>query len=317
MNSSSESVFGRTRRFAAGAGMALLLGLLIGLLGGCGQITALRSIPGAEQAERGAMELQLGRTQRAEAEFDAAVKAAGSDYRTAVRVVALCADARQWPLVIRYGEPALKQVPKTDKDMRWLIYGSLSSAYIAQNQPDRAVEIARAGFAVDPSDPSAMNLLGYVYADASVVDKLNEALDLTQKAVKIATSEGRPDEEVATYLDSVGWVKYQQGRVDEAVSDLSRAAYALPRQPDVLYHLGKAYIKQGKYADAMVVLERALKIAPNASEIEQALKESIDKLPPKSPDSQDALPAGPERNTPEPGAGGADASINPLPAPHP
>jgi tetratricopeptide (TPR) repeat protein len=289
----------------------------IGFLAGCGQISAMRVPAGLEQAERGGVELQLGRPQRAEAEFTTALKAAGTDYRTLDRVLKLCIGARQWPLVIRYGEDALKQAPKSEKAFRTALCSAISTGYLGVNQPAKAVEYARAGFAEDPSDPAAMNLLGYTYADAQIVDKLGEALDLTQKAVKIATSEGRPDEEIAIYLDSVGWVKYQQGRVDESVADLSRAAYALPTIPDVLYHLGKAYMKLGKYTDAMVVLERALKIAPNATEIEQALKESIDKMPPKSPNSPDSPTSG-KRIKSEVGVGpGAGMSASPLPPARP
>jgi tetratricopeptide (TPR) repeat protein len=313
MNRSSDRSFRYAWRLAGAA--FILAGLSV--VSGCGQIAQLRPPAGWEQAERGGQELQMGRPQRAEAEFAAAVKSAGADYRTAVRVVELCAATRQWPLVERYGDTALKQTPKSEKNLRFQLYGILSQAYLEQNQPGKAVEIARAGFAEDPSDPAAMNLLGYVYADAPMVDKLGEALDLTQKAVKTATSEGRSDEDVATFLDSVGWVKYQQGRVDEAVEDLTRAAYALPLQPDVLYHLGKAYMKQGRYADAMVVLERALKIAPNAPEIEQALKEAIDKIPPKSPDSADSTSAAPGGKPPSSAGPAAGTSISPLPSPHP
>jgi len=299
--------------------MALLAGLAGAamVLAGCSQIAGLRMPAGAQEAEKGVAELRAGRVDRAQAEFDSAVKLAGSDYRTAAAIAGSCTAARQWSLATQYGEIAFKKTPPTDKPMRRELYAILSEAYLAQGNRDRAVQLAKQGYAEEPDEPGAMNNLGYIYADGPVMDKLGEALDLTQKAVRIATSEGRPEEETALYLDSVGWVKYQMGRIDEAIPDLTRASYVLPTQPDVLYHLGMAYSKKGRYADAIVVLERAVKLAPNDAEAEQALKEAIDKLPP----GPSAPPAAPKSPASSGGANAVGPPLNPgaatLPAAHP
>jgi tetratricopeptide (TPR) repeat protein len=106
------------------------------------------------------------------------------------------------------------------------------------------------------------------------------------------------------------------GRVDEAIADLSRASFALPGIPDVLYHLGKAYMKKDRYDDAIVVLERAVKISPKYLEAEQALKEAVEKLPPKSPVSEPD--AEPPTTSAKPGPPTESRPLgNNLPAPNP
>lgn len=264
-------------------------------MAGCSQIASLRPPAGAAQIERGAAELQAGRISTAEAEFETGVKLSGDDYRAVAIAAAVCVDAKQWNLATKYGEIALKRTPRSDRNFRLKAYEMLSAACVGLGDRDRGVQLAKQGYAEYPEEPEAMNLLGYVYADVPVLDKLGEALDLTQRAVKIATTEGRPEDETAMYMDSVGWVKYQQGRVDEAISDLSRASFALSRNSEVLYHLGKSYMKKSRYEDAIVVLERAVKISPRYAEAEQALKEAVDKLPPKEPvPNSPALPAHPD-----------------------
>ncbi len=323
----------RSKIPAATARLAAIRSLAIGgliLLGGCNQMLPLRPPAGSQETIRAVALLQRGDRTQAIQQLDAAIKAADGDARTAVQITAVCAELRDWDLATRYGEIALKQTPKADHPARWAAYGAVTSAYIGLGQKDKAIKLAREGYDLDPEDPSAMNLLGYVYADIPVLEKLPEALDLTQRAVNRSTTEGRSEEETATYLDSVGWVKYQQGRVDEAVTDLVRAAYAIPRQPEVLYHLGKAYFKKGRYEDAAVAFQRAVKISPRFIEAEQAYKETAALIPPKpdlqtpvsSPSSSNSAPnqpgsTGTPANVPR---GGGETQLPPgpsLPAPNP
>ncbi len=68
--------------------------------------------------------------------------------------------------------------------------------------------------ASDPDDANAANYLGYMWADRDVF--LDEALDLIARAVAL-------DPDNAAYLDSLGWVSYRRGDLDEAERWLRRA----------------------------------------------------------------------------------------------
>jgi tetratricopeptide (TPR) repeat protein len=68
--------------------------------------------------------------------------------------------------------------------------------------------------ASDPNDASAANYLGYMWADRDV--NLDEALDLISRAVAL-------DPDNPAYLDSMGWIRYRRGDLDEAERWLRRA----------------------------------------------------------------------------------------------
>jgi tetratricopeptide (TPR) repeat protein len=104
---------------------------------------------------------------------------------------------------------------------------------------------------VNPNSASALNYLGYMLADRNV--RLNEALDLIRKAV---------DQEPANsaYLDSLGWVYYRMGKLEEAEESLQRAIQQYGGRDATVYdHLGDVYMSRNKLNDAIKQWERSLK----------------------------------------------------------
>ncbi len=101
----------------------------------------------------------------------------------------------------------------------------------------------------DPMDANALNSLGYMMADRS--ERLDEAVTLLQRALKIEP--GNP-----SYLDSLGWAYFQQGRLELADAPLTEAADKLKGNSVVQDHLGDLRFKQRRFADAAAAWERAL-----------------------------------------------------------
>jgi Flp pilus assembly protein TadD len=101
----------------------------------------------------------------------------------------------------------------------------------------------------DPQDATALNYLGYMFAERGA--RLDEAVDLVQRALKI-----EPDN--PSFLDSLGWAYFQQGRLELADRPLTDAAARLPSSSVVQDHLGDLRFKQGRYADAAAAWERSL-----------------------------------------------------------
>jgi len=101
----------------------------------------------------------------------------------------------------------------------------------------------------DPMDANALNSLGYMLAERG--DRLEEAVTLLQRALKIEP--GNP-----SYLDSLGWAYFQQGRLDLADPPLTEAAEKLQSNSVVQDHLGDLRYKQRRFADAAAAWERAL-----------------------------------------------------------
>jgi Flp pilus assembly protein TadD len=101
----------------------------------------------------------------------------------------------------------------------------------------------------DPLDANALNSLGYMLADRR--ERLDEAVELLQRALKIEPSN-------PSYLDSLGWAYFQQGRLELADAPLTEAAAKLTDSSVVQEHLGDLRFKQQRYDDAASAWEKAL-----------------------------------------------------------
>jgi len=101
----------------------------------------------------------------------------------------------------------------------------------------------------DPMDANALNSLGYMLAERG--ERLDEAVTFLQRALTIEP--GNP-----SYLDSLGWAYFQQGRIDLADSPLTEAAGKLTSSSVVQDHLGDLRYKQRRFKDAAAAWERAL-----------------------------------------------------------
>jgi tetratricopeptide (TPR) repeat protein len=142
---------------------------------------------------------------------------------------------------------AQKLVAANPNDTRGLHVLSL----ILQDKGDRkgAEKALRDLIARDPLDANALNSLGYMFAEQG--ERLEEAVTLLQRALKV-----EPDN--PSYLDSLGWAHFQQGRIDLADAPLTQAADKLQKSSVVQDHLGDLRFKQRRYRDAEAAWERAL-----------------------------------------------------------
>ncbi|MDQ1919927.1 tetratricopeptide repeat protein [Massilia pseudoviolaceinigra] len=98
-----------------------------------------------------------------------------------------------------------------------------------------------------PDNHHAYNALGYSLAERNV--RLDEALALIDKALKMAPSD-------PFIMDSMGWVQYRLGNLNEAEAHLRRA-YALRNDPEIAVHLGEVLWHKGQKSDAQQLWREA------------------------------------------------------------
>jgi len=117
--------------------------------------------------------------------------------------------------------------------------------------------------ALNASNASALNYLGYMFADRGV--KLEEAHTLIHKALELEPQNG-------AYLDSMGWVYFRMGNLSEAESYLLRALDRVTHDPAIHDHLGDVYFKAGRLKDAISQWQFSLKAYENSApgEVEHA-----------------------------------------------
>ena len=114
----------------------------------------------------------------------------------------------------------------------------------------------------EPDNAMALNALGYTLADRTT--RHAEARELIERAHEL-----NPDD--AAILDSLGWVHYRLGNLQEAERYLR---LALERMPDaeIAAHLGEVLWVSGQQAEAREVWRRALADAPDSSILRETLQ---------------------------------------------
>lgn len=105
----------------------------------------------------------------------------------------------------------------------------------------------------EPENADALNALGYTLADRKL--RLPEALGLIKRALAI-----KP--ESAAVMDSMGWVLYRMGDLEESEQFLRRAHAALP-DAEIAAHLGEVLLVTGRADEARRIVEEALKSNPD------------------------------------------------------
>lgn len=118
---------------------------------------------------------------------------------------------------------------------------------------------------VEPENATALNALGYTLADRA--QRLEEALKLIQKARELSPED-------PAILDSLGWVYFRLGKLQEALSNL-RQAYALMQDPEIAAHLGEVLWQQGLFKEARNIWNEALAKQPGNSVIKRTMERLI------------------------------------------
>jgi len=136
---------------------------------------------------------------------------------------------------------------KEDKETIWFQRGAM---FERMKKIDSAETEFRKVLDSSPNNIVALNYLGYMLADRNM--RLPEALQLITKAVNQDPNNG-------AYLDSLGWVYYKLGRLDEAEENLRRALEKTPRDATVHDHMGDILIKESKVREAISQWEASLK----------------------------------------------------------
>lgn len=151
----------------------------------------------------------------------------------------------------------LKELPN-NKD---LLY---SRALLAEKLGDMKMQERdlRRILKADPKNAHALNALGYSLADHT--NRHEEAMSLIRRALEV-----RPND--AYILDSMGWVHYRMGNLDEAIRYLKKAL-DIRSDPEISAHLGEVLWVKGDREGAETVWRRALKATPDSEPLLTVIK---------------------------------------------
>jgi tetratricopeptide (TPR) repeat protein len=188
--------------------------------------------------------LKAGKPSEANALLEAGVAKQPDNREFLVGLADLYSDQKRTDDAVRL----LEQARKTFGDDETLTM-RMANVYEAAGRLDEAEKQLRRLMADDPLNADAMNSLGYMFADRGL--RLPEAVELAQRAVKIEPAN-------PSFLDTLGWALFKQGRFDEAAEPLGKAATVLTGNSVIQDHHGDLLAKRGQTAEAIAAWERAL-----------------------------------------------------------
>lgn len=116
-------------------------------------------------------------------------------------------------------------------------------------QKEECIATMKRVIELDPKNASALNYLGYTYADLGI--ELDTAQSLIQRALAVKPDDG-------FIIDSLGWVFYKKGAFDKAVSKLEQAARLTEFDPVITEHLADAYARLKLYDKAIETYQKAI-----------------------------------------------------------
>lgn len=100
--------------------------------------------------------------------------------------------------------------------------------------------------ALEPGDPE---ILDFAAADAAILGRLDEALQLARRALDLDPLNARS-------WGQLGEIEFQDGKLDEAEADLKKALALRADEFDSLVFLSEIYVMQGRPQEALPEIER-------------------------------------------------------------
>ena len=135
----------------------------------------------------------------------------------------------------------------------------------------KATELFRKSIELDPGNAArSYNYLGYMWVERS--ENLDEAGQFIRRALEMEPANG-------AYIDSLGWLYFKQGKFEEALTELLRAAELLPEPDAVVFeHIGDACDRLGRRAEAVLYWQKALQLNPQSKDVGAKLDKAAEKV---------------------------------------
>ena len=158
----------------------------------------------------------------------------------------------------------ISELPKSER--LYFNLGVLYDKYLKKKEESLAM--MREVLKINPDNASALNYIGYTYAEQGV--RLDEALSLVEKAVALKPADG-------FILDSLGWVWFQKGDLIKAQQYLEKALKLSPEEPAVNEHLGDLYLKKNNRTKALYYYRRADEFGKKSAEQSREETQRVEK----------------------------------------
>lgn len=138
------------------------------------------------------------------------------------------------------------------------VLGALGLLYTRVKDVSAADQAYEEAIDTDPNNATVLNNYAYSLADRSI--ELERAERFAKRAIEL-----KP--EVASFLDTLGWVHFRRGEFEEARRWLEKAADLPDASAAVFEHLGDAYSELGRPDRAREAWNRAHEMNPDSTSL--------------------------------------------------
>jgi tetratricopeptide (TPR) repeat protein len=147
---------------------------------------------------------------------------------------------------------------------------------------DKAADLFRKSIAMDPANAAdACNYLGYMWVQQNA--HLEEAEAMIKRALQSEPNNG-------AFLDSLGWLEFRQGKLDQALADLLQAAKNVTRDDPVVFeHIGDTYLQLKRVPQALEAWQKALALDPQNKTLAEKIESTKTMMSKSEPPHTGAL----------------------------
>lgn len=201
---------------------------------------------------------ESGRVDEAASLYRGRLKGAPTDYDEYLSLASVLITGGRGREAADAARKALELVPANQDELTVRALLLLSSAQDRAGDFKGSEESLRQILSKDPDNVAALNNLGYFLTERN--ERLGEALEMIQRAVRAAPGN-------ASYLDSLGWVYFKLGKLEEAERYLRDAARRNPNSAAIQEHLGDLFNSRGMAEQARAAWQKALSLSTEPADI--------------------------------------------------
>jgi Tfp pilus assembly protein PilF len=141
-----------------------------------------------------------------------------------------------------------------DKSVHPAILRAIANTYYKQNNVDQAVASLKRALEIEPNDPVTLQLLVDLLVGANREAEAKTYMDKLPQGTKVD----------ANTLLNIGIKSFNDGKMDQALSQFDRVVKENPELPDAYYYRALVYLNQDKKAEAKADLQKLLQLDPNS-----------------------------------------------------
>lgn len=207
--------------------------------------------------------IRAGRWEEAASVLEEALRRRPGDLRLLRALLGARLNARNWEGAAELYERLLRRFPDDP-----VLLGGQAHVFMRLQRWEAAERNYRRLLRDRPNDPVLLNNLAYLYADG-LNRNLEEALEMARRATEAAPKNG-------VFWDTLAWVYYRLGKLDDAYAAQREAVLMAPQEPEsqaeIRYHMGAILEARGDRAGAEKEYREALRLDPGLEKAAASLR---------------------------------------------